>query len=254
MDSASWLAYFRENQHRSTPPLPSRVDDLPDWTRAPIVASLQRFQIGETGEGTIARQIAEDRDPAIDDAIVECVRLWIREEGRHARELHDMLVALDAKPLSRDVSQWLFKTARRALGVRTKLSTIFVAEVVGLVFYGLVKDRVPSVAVAGLARALHDDESAHLDFLIALMKRMIDGRSGAVRVALGAQLFVTTGAVLAGALVTLALDQRATLAVLQSNGLSFAVACIGEIARRARDPRPPPAPRSELTSVATFAA
>jgi hypothetical protein len=250
MDSAAWLAYFRDNRHRPTPPLPARVDDLPDWMRAPIIASLQRFQIGETGEGTIARQIAESDDAAIDDTIVECVRLWIREEGRHARELNDMLAALDAKPLSRDVSQWLFKTARRALGVRTKLSTIFVAEVVGLVFYELVKDRVPSVAVSGLARALHEDESAHLDFLIALMKRMIDVRSGVARVAIGGQLVLTTASVLAGAIVTLALDQRASLSVLQSNGLSFAVACIGEIARRIRRPGRPPAVRSDVAAIA----
>lgn len=250
MDSHSWLAHFRANRARPTPPLPERVTDLPAWMRGPIVASLQRFQIGETGEGTIARQIEESGDPAIDEAIVECVRLWIREEGRHARELGDLLAALDAAPLSRDVSQWLFKTARRALGVRTKLSVIFVAEVVGLVFYGLVRDRVPSIALASTAAALHDDESAHLDFLIALMRCMTARRAGIFRALVRTQLAATTTAALLGALVTFGIDQRATLAALGSGGFSFANACIGEIARRLRHPRSPPAARSDVAVAA----
>lgn len=227
MDSAAWLAWFRANRSRKTPEIPARIDDLPAWMRAPLVASLQRFQIGETGEGTVATQLAASSDPAIDETVVECVRLWIREEGRHARELADLLRALDAEPLRRDVSQWLFKTARRALGVRTKLATIFVAEVVGLVFYGLVRDRVPSRAIRDLAGALHDDERAHLDFLVALLRTMIATRASWARPMIAAQLAVTTAAALLGAVVTLSIDQRACLAVLGSGGVSFGASCMG---------------------------
>jgi hypothetical protein len=115
---------------------------------------------------------------------------------------------------------------------------------VGIVFYGLVRDRVPSRAVAGVAATLHDDESAHLDFLVALLRRLVDGRQGVSRRCVEAQLVATTMLVLAGALCTFGIDHRRTLAALGSNGISFANACIGEIVRRWRAENPVPPARA----------
>ncbi|MEZ4246804.1 MAG: hypothetical protein R3B99_00975 [Polyangiales bacterium] len=88
----------------------------------------------------------------------------MREEGRHARELLRVLRAMEVEPLRRTPAERLFRWTRRALGLRQKMLTIAVAEVVGVVFYGLVHERVPNADVAAVARAIAHDEAARLDF------------------------------------------------------------------------------------------
>jgi hypothetical protein len=47
------------------------------------VLLLQRFQLGEAGEGRVAAEARRSLDPALDDALREATTLYVREEGRH---------------------------------------------------------------------------------------------------------------------------------------------------------------------------
>src|SRR5580658_1683649 len=128
--SAEWLEYFRGNQHRLPPTLGEGAAAIDPALRAALVRSLGRFYLGETGEGRIAQEARQSRDPALDDAMCECVTLYVREEGRHARALAATIEALGAPLPKRHYTEVLFRRARRLLGLRTKMMTIAAAEIV----------------------------------------------------------------------------------------------------------------------------
>jgi hypothetical protein len=245
-DSRGWLLYFRRNRERTSPPVPARIDDLPPSLREPLVRSLQRFQLGEAGPGTVAKQARESGDPALDDALVDCVALYVAEEGRHAREIAAVLRALGAGTLRRAWSEKLFERARRALGLRQKMLVIAVAEVVGVVFYGAVRDRIPSRPVATVAGVIAADESAHLDFQADYFGRVLRAASPRRRTLLGAALAADFAAGLAGAVATVAIDHRPLLRAIDLSTGELALRCAAEAFIRL--PRLRDAYHSETTS------
>lgn len=231
LSTARWLRRFRVNAARPRQQLFGPLG-LPPEMHAAVVRSIQRFQLGETGEGTIVHQARAREDDLFDEATKQTVALWVREEGRHAAELADVLRALGAEPLRRHASQSLFKAARRLFGLRTKLLAIGVAEIVGIVFYRLLRDEVPSEPLAGLAAALVADEEMHLEFLGDLFARAIavapSSRWERARIEIG------TSVILAGAVTTMLLDQRAFFAAVGVSGVELWRRCFAERATMLR--------------------
>lgn len=225
MDTARWLRYFQENRRRPDPGIPERIADVPPAVVGPLVRSLQRFYLGEAGEGRVAREAAASRDPALDDAAREAIALYVREEGRHAREIARLLAALGAGTIRGHVTAALFERTRRLLGLRTKMLTIAVAEVVGVVFYGLVRDRSGSAAVSRVAAAIARDEVAHLDFQAAFFGRALAVAPPWARVPYAALLAAGFAAILAGAIATVAIDQRAFLSAVGVRPWAFVALC-----------------------------
>ena len=52
-----WRTHFETTARRPYPGAPTDIDRLPPAWREPLCASLARFQLGESGEGRIAREI-----------------------------------------------------------------------------------------------------------------------------------------------------------------------------------------------------
>jgi hypothetical protein len=225
--SASWLAYFHGNASRPSPPLGS-FETLSPRVRAALVPSLQRFQLGETGEGRVALEAARSADPALDDAMKECISLYVREEGRHARELAAALRALGAPLAKHDVTEALFRRGRRLLGLRTKLLTMAVAEVVGGVYYDLLAAHVPPMAET--ARAIRRDEDRHLAFQAEYFGRVVSRSQAAYVVACATGFTLVVACAIATVLATHAPLFRATGA----SRAGFARACVREAARGLR--------------------
>lgn len=232
MQSKLWLEYFRRNRHRPEVSVPERIGFVDPQLHAALLRSLQRFQIGETGEGRIVHEVARSRDPAIDDDTREAVALYIREEGRHARELSRLIAALGGRALSRDTTEIAFRWLRRALGVRTKMLTLCAAEVVGAVFYELVAERVASPPVAAVAERIALDEAAHLDFQAAFFAEVLTRTAPELRAAYGALLAATFVAILTAACGAVAVDQRQLFAVIGVTPRELARRCRAQVARR----------------------
>lgn len=172
MDSRAWRAYFERNQHRAAVPVGAVA--LSEPMRRAVVRSLQRLHLGEAGEGRIIGEARRSRDPAVDDDVRRAIELYIREEMRHARELTSTLHDLGASTLRRHWSERAFRTGRRFLGLRTKMLAIASAEVVGVEFYGLLRDHVPDPIIAELGACIARDEEMHLAFQAAWFHRVID--------------------------------------------------------------------------------
>jgi hypothetical protein len=163
MNWIGWRRYFEHQQRRPLPPIAEPPGLTPSRRRA-LIWSLARFQLGETGEGRIARDIWRVRLSSIDDDYRVALGLFIREEGRHARVLAQVVRALGGDLLERSWSERVFRVARRALGTRTKLLALLAAEVIGIGFYSLFAAALPAGPMRGALEEIACDERAHLRF------------------------------------------------------------------------------------------
>lgn len=231
LDSEAWLVWFRHNRARTSAEVPEPVV-LPRELHDALVHALQVFQLGEAGEGRVAKEAARSADPVLDAALVECVDLYIREEGRHARELLVVLRAMGVEPLRRTTAEKLFRWTRRAMGLRQKMLTIAVAEIVGVVFYGLVRDRIAHSALADTAARIAADEAAHLDFQAALFRAFLAHPPLPVPRMYAAAVAAVFALVLAAAIATVAIDQRAFLRAIGCSPTELTRRCVDELRAR----------------------
>ncbi len=97
-----WRRHFEQNALRPFP----RAGDFtqafePDLLPL-LVSSLARFQAGETSEGRLAHQIDLLVAPYADEDFRACIKLFVKEEARHARLLGEMVRALGGGPAPMD--------------------------------------------------------------------------------------------------------------------------------------------------------
>lgn len=169
-NNRSWTTWRRHFESNTLRPLPVIA---PLSLSSEMIASLQHFQLGETGEGRIAKQIDDYFSPAIDDDYRAALKLFIKEEGRHARILAALLKVAGADTLKKSASASAFTIARGLVGVRFKLVVLLVAEVVAVEAYPMLAES------AGAARPLLEeiaaDERQHLRFHTAFFSRALRG-------------------------------------------------------------------------------
>lgn len=206
MHWTQWREIFRA---RALRPLPT-IDDarLPSGLRSHIATSLAKFQLGEAGEGRIARQVAHIHMRAIDDDYREALRLFVREEGRHARILAVIVRSLGGSLLKQTWTERLFVGGRRLAGFRLKILVLLAAEVLGIGFYQLIAERLPEGSIREALREIAGDEASHLGFHVDFFRRALAGR---VDLAIFTALwFVIAGA----ACAVVVIDHRRTLRAL----------------------------------------
>ncbi|WP_096327941.1 hypothetical protein [Nannocystis exedens] len=147
------------------------AEGVPEAWRAPLVRSLAIFQVGESGEGRIVREVERSRLAGIDADYRAALKLFVKEEGRHARILAAMVRALGGSLRRTTWTDHLFVGGRRLLGLRLKLLVLLAAEVIGISFYGLLAERLQNDCPIGQAlREICGDEEAHLEFHAAFFR------------------------------------------------------------------------------------
>jgi hypothetical protein len=138
-------------------------DGDPDWSRGArlppaIVRSIQRFQVGESGDG--ANLVAK----AGDDEYGTAVALFVAEEQNHARLLAHLLAAAGAPTIAGHWSDAVFVRLRRALGLRLELLVLLVAEVIALRYYRALRDGTDDPLTTDVAGRILADEQRHVPF------------------------------------------------------------------------------------------
>ncbi|HET6707952.1 ferritin-like domain-containing protein [Amycolatopsis sp.] len=158
MTHAHWLQDFETEAERR------RRREDPPWERGaklhPDVAkSIQRFQVGEAGDG--ANLIAK---AAGDDTYLAAVKLFVAEEQNHARILAELLGAAGVPTIGQHWSDTVFVKLRRALGLRLELMVLLIAEVIALRYYRALRDGTGDPLVTEVAARILADEERHVPF------------------------------------------------------------------------------------------
>ncbi|NEA61509.1 ferritin-like domain-containing protein [Streptomyces sp. SID12488] len=157
---AKWTQRFEGERERRL------AQGDPDWgqgaTLHPAVwASIQRFQIGEDGDGA---NLVGKADQAGDADYAQAVRLFVAEEQNHARLLARLLAAGGVPTLTGHWSDTVFVRLRRLMGLRLELLVLMIAEVVALRYYRVVRDGAPDALTSDVAGRILSDEQRHVPF------------------------------------------------------------------------------------------
>ncbi|WP_439031001.1 ferritin-like domain-containing protein [Gordonia terrae] len=132
-----------------------------------IVRSLQKFQVGESGDGShlIANAAAAgDRD------YEAAVRLFVAEEQNHARMLALLLRAGGAQTKRWHWSDSVFVHLRRLLGLRLELMILTIAEVVALRYYRALAEGGGDRLLVDVSERILADEGHHVPFQIRRLR------------------------------------------------------------------------------------
>jgi hypothetical protein len=141
---------------------------VPPVVRTPLLRSLQRFQIGETGEGKHLKKYASTlKDPVYE----QCIDLFIKEEQYHARVLAEMIQSMDGTLLSWHWSELAFVVLRRMLGLKTEIFILLIAEIIGKCFYRVCADKLQDEKLSDAFSLIVLDEIGHLEFHCSFMRR-----------------------------------------------------------------------------------
>jgi hypothetical protein len=181
----------------------------PDFTRAApahraIVASVQRFQVGEAGDG--ANLIAK-AEQAGDADYSAAVRLFVAEEQNHARLLALLLSSMGAPTISAHWTDAVFVRLRRALGLRLELMVLLIAEVVALRYYRALRDGTGEPLTTEVAGRILADEERHVPFHCLRLRDAFAAWRPPVRLVVTAVWWV----LLCGAVITVAWDHGPAL-------------------------------------------
>ncbi len=157
----NWTSYFEKNRaQRRVIPWERGVDvDKP--VRDPLVHSLQRFQIGESGEG---RHMKRGAARTGDADYAQAVELFIAEEQAHAAWMAKALQLMGADLLKRHWTDLIFVGVRRMMGLTFEVLVLLAAEVVGGRFFRVVHRGVADPVIRTMLAQMISDEDGHVAF------------------------------------------------------------------------------------------
>jgi len=165
--AADWRAYFEENQ--KSRPIPVRTDSIAisPVLAAPLISSLKRFQLGETGGGHHLRAYASRLK---DEDYLACVDMFVREEQSHAQALGTIILTLKGSLLTWHWSDLAFSSLRHLSGLKTELMILLIAEIIGKCYYRLLSSKIENEAISETFSLIVLDELAHLEFHTAFLR------------------------------------------------------------------------------------
>ncbi len=226
-ESEKWLKYFEENKKlRSSIRLPAKID-LSEEIKAPLLRSLQRFQIGETGDGRHLRRYAEKTK---DLSYMRCVDLFVKEEQSHGQILAEIISAIEGTLLSWHWSDLAFIALRRLLGLKTEIFIILIAEIIGKCFYRSIADKIENQSICNAFAFIVCDEIAHLRFHSEFLNRKLATYPALLKLAIR---YAWTLIFLSACFVFV-IDHKAALKALGTNPGEFIDKCTIEFQRSAK--------------------
>jgi len=162
----NWLNYFEHNRcHRHAIPWERNIQ-LEPHLLVPLIRSLRKFQVGESGDGKHLRaQAAKTGDETYQQAIA----LFIREEQYHARLMARILERFATPLLERHWTDGCFIFLRRLFGLNHELLVLLMPEMIAKKYFRALRDATTDPLLrAVFAQILHDEEghvAFHVDYL-----------------------------------------------------------------------------------------
>lgn len=165
MNCTKWIAHFNRNRKdRPEPEWSAPRKPIPSEVLAPLVRSLEQFQLGDGGGPASLIAFDAERYRSSTDETRTLVDLWFDEEKEHARLLG---CAVDRFGGRRIKSHWSFTAfclCRRVSGVRFELQILLLTELVSTAYYRVLRRHSPDAPLAAMCALILRDEAGHVAF------------------------------------------------------------------------------------------
>ena len=163
--SREWLDYFQRNESDLIAVPWDNGAELTSGEKKLIYKSIRIFQLGESSEGRhlskCAQKYAErNNDPDYYSAI----RLFIREEQRHARELGRFMELNRISTIRKTFSDSVFRMLRKPAGLELSVAVLVTAEIVAQIYYPALKAATKSQILRTICDQIIRDEDPHVQF------------------------------------------------------------------------------------------
>ena len=162
-----WLNYFECNRAARLPIAWEQGIRVEPHLRAPLIASLQRFQVGESGEGAHIKGYAAETGDA---RYTRAVHLFIAEEQHHAAMLAGILRELAAPLLSGHWSDRIFILLRRFSGLHREIMVLMVAEIIAQRYYRILFEATRDPVLRTIFLQILRDEHGHVAFHVDTLR------------------------------------------------------------------------------------
>lgn len=163
-----WLNYFEQNQKNRSPVPWEKGIHVELQLNVPLIRSLQKFQLGESGEGlTLKRHAMNTGDPVYAAAI----DLFIKEEQEHSRLMGKILDELNAPRLESHWSDWCFVTMRRLFGLHQELMVLLLPEMIAKRYFRALHEGAGDAVLRAVFLQIAQDEDGHLAFHTDYLRR-----------------------------------------------------------------------------------
>jgi hypothetical protein len=176
----TWLNYFTWNRaNRPSVPWEQGIKAEPGL-RGPLVRSLQKFQLGESGEGRTLRQHAAASGDPIYAAAID---LFIKEEQEHSRLMGGVLRLLNAPLLESHWTDNLFVGMRHRFGIRQEIMVLLLPEMIARCYFRALRDGTRDPVMQAVFAQIVQDEYGHLAFHVDYLRRAFESMSFSRRIA-----------------------------------------------------------------------
>jgi len=194
MEFKDWKQYFLQNQNHFAGVNFEEYDQLFEKEQSVISHSLQQFQKGESSEGKHLFAFAKQFP---DPEYLECIKLFIREEQRHASALGSFM---NKYKISSIKSHWVdevFRWLRKLGGIHNTVRILLIAEVIAKVYYRALYNATGSALLKSICRQILSDEERHIQFQCDMLKIFHERQSFAGKfLSRNLQLVLMTGTTL----------------------------------------------------------
>jgi hypothetical protein len=173
----NWVSYFENNRAARRPIEWSRGINIDPAVRGAFARSLQRFQIGESGEGLHMKRCAA----ATGDAeYARAVHLFIAEEQAHAEMMAGILDRIGAPLIRRHWTDLGFVAVRRLMGLNLEVMVMLCAEIIGKNYFQALYVGIDDAVVRSVFSQIVRDEDGHVAFQCDRLRRSFEGLPGFV--------------------------------------------------------------------------
>jgi len=217
-----WLEYFDARQGRELD-APFDAPFAERSGREAVARSIERFELGESGDGENLRRLAALTG---DPSYARAIELFVAEEGQHARWLGVLRARFGGTRLESHWSDSAFVLLRHIGGLRREICVLLTAELIALTYYRVLPLAYEDPVLEAACARILLDERGHVAFHRATLNREFASMPSPARTA----SVLAWRAFVAGAAKVVAYDHREVLALAGVGRGGFE----REIAERAR--------------------
>jgi hypothetical protein len=161
MDYSFWKEYFESNQGHFKDIDWEGPDGLTDNEAEFIYKSIRQFQHGENSEGRHLFQFAKKLN---NEAYLQCIRFFIKEEQMHAAVLGKFMARYRIRKIKSHWIDIVFRRLRKLAGLENSILVLLTAEIISKIYYEALGNVTRSALLQKICTQILRDEDQHIAF------------------------------------------------------------------------------------------